>query len=361
MKKGNSRRMWVRAVLAGVAVVALLALGACGPTTAGSPSSAGSQAAPAAVVAEGTGDAAFDEAFNAALAYAREADIAQGEGFEWEALSLARANDQASASALAGFADAMEQHVKASQGAISNHRSTDYSKAVLSLTAAGDDARDVAGYNLFEGLADLDFVTAQGVNGPIWALIAVDSKPEYDIPASQAANPCTREALLQAVLDGQGADGGWQLDAEGSGQGDVDLTAMALTALAPYYKDGTRDDVVAAVDTALAFLSSAQQPDGGFATKYGASSESASQVVIALCSLGIDPETDARFVKDGATPVANLLSFQDATGGFAHMAGQGGDDVASEQALCALVALYRLKLGQTAIYDLSAVATRDTV
>ena len=72
------------------------------------------------------------------------------------------------------------------------------------------------------------------------------------------------------------------------------MTGMALQSLAPYY---SRDPAVQeAVDRAIARLSQMQNDDGGFSTFSGsggkvATSESASQVIVALAALGIDPHT----------------------------------------------------------------------
>ena len=48
------------------------------------------------------------------------------------------------------------------------------------------------------------------------------------------------------------------------------------------------------------------------------SSESCAQVLTALCSLGIDPQSDSRFIKNGNTVLDNLMSFRQEDGGFVH-------------------------------------------
>jgi len=54
-------------------------------------------------------------------------------------------------------------------------RYTDYSRVILGLTAAGYDPRAFAGYDLTLPLADFDKTIWQGINGPVFALIALDS------------------------------------------------------------------------------------------------------------------------------------------------------------------------------------------
>ncbi len=81
---------------------------------------------------------------------------------------------------------------------------------------------------------------------------------------------------------------------------------MAIQALAPYYE--TDAEARAAVDRALEMLSGMQDSQGGFASKGIANSESCAQVVVALTSLGLDPDTDPRFVKNGNS-VLDALPF----------------------------------------------------
>jgi hypothetical protein len=131
---------------------------------------------------------------------------------------------------------------------------------------------------------------------------------------------------------------------------------MALQALAPYVGRGNLA-VDAAVDRALATLSKLQRPSGGFASWGTMNAESCAQVVVALCSLGIDPAADERFIKDGTNVIDALLSFQNkTTGAFGHVAGGVDDGMATEQAAYALVAYWRFTEGKNGLYDMSDVA-----
>lgn len=145
----------------------------------------------------------------------------------------------------------------------------------------------------------------------------------------------------------QCADGGFSLS---GAAGDVDVTAMVLSALAPHYDasaDGPGSDeeqtaVRDSVARAVLFLSAAQLPNGGFQS-YGADNcESASQVIIALCSLGIDPATDPRFQKNGENPITTLSRFRAANGAFCHKEGGTPADITSAETLCALTAYRRM-------------------
>lgn len=158
-------------------------------------------------------------------------------------------------------------------------KSTENSRMILALTAIGKDVTNVGGHNLLSGLTDMTYVQKQGINGPIWALIAFDSG-NYPIPEG---GDVTREALLQVILDAQLSDGGWALSGSAS---DADITGMALQALAPYYKSDA--SVKAAVDETLETLSVMQTADGSFGSIDGVSAESIAQVVAGLSALGID-------------------------------------------------------------------------
>lgn len=81
--------------------------------------------------------------------------------------------------------------------------------------------------------------------------------------------------------------------------------------------DYEKNRVKKAISVALEFLSKAQNENGGFSSWGGENSESDSQVITALCALGI-PMTDARFVKNGHTAFDNLMTFYDKDTGFRH-------------------------------------------
>ena len=69
----------------------------------------------------------------------------------------------------------MEKRVKEQEGVLSDKRYTEYSRAILALTAIGDDPKDVAGYDLTKALEDYDTVVSQGLNGAVVALLALNA------------------------------------------------------------------------------------------------------------------------------------------------------------------------------------------
>ena len=271
-------------------------------------------------------------------------------GGDWLALGLYRSGR----SVPGAYYDNVVEYVKANcndKGQISRV-STDNSRVILALTAAGKDVQQVGGHNLLQGLSEMKFVKRQGINGVIWALIALDSA-DYEIPAAPAgADQTTREKLVETILAAQLSDGGWNLqsDAEVS---DVDMTAMALQALAPYVAENAA--VAEAVDRAVTLLSERQSASGGYSGVTGISTESSAQVILALTALGIDPHMDHRFVKNGWSVVDALCRGALEAGGFVHNADGVYNQMATEQAYEALTSYMRFVEGKTHIFDMSDV------
>ena len=274
-------------------------------------------------------------------------------GGEWMVIGLAR-----SGRAVPGVEDYyqkaveyVQQSIDPDTGRLHKAKSTDNSRMILALTALGRDVTNVGGYNLLAGLSDLEFVKYQGNNGPIWALLALDSG-NYPVPSGGTT---TRQALIDEILSVQTSDGGWAISGD---RADSDMTGMALTALAPYYK---KDPAVKqAIDKAIARLSEMQDDDGGFSTTYGdgkyiATSESTAQVLTALSALGINADTDARFIKNGSSVVDALLRYYVSGGGFKHVMDGEIDGMGTEQAYYALTAYYRFLSGKTNLYDMTDI------
>ena len=262
-------------------------------------------------------------------------------GSEWVIVGLAQSG-RLSQETAQSYLRAAESHV-AEIGSDRLHKSkcTANVRLILAITAAGGDVTDVAGFNLLAGLSDMSYVTKQGINGPIWALIALDCG------GYEPVAPMTRKALVDKILSAQNEDGGWSLT---KGESDADVTAMALQALAPYREYGAQ-----AVERGVAYLSAAQSADGGYMAYGLSTSEACAQVIVALTSLGIDPEGDQRFVKNGNSVVDALLTFG-VDGGFCHtMDNPQIDNVATEQGYYALTAYHRFLSGDGALYDMTPI------
>ncbi len=233
-------------------------------------------------------------------------------------------------------------------------KSSENSRMILALTSIGADVTDVKGHNLLMGLTDMAYVTKQGINGPSWALIALDAN-QYDIPESSAEDPVTREKLIKYLLDHQLEDGGWALAGEVS---DTDITGMVLQALAPYYEESKT--VRKAIDKALETVSRMQNSDGSFSANNGdggayATCESIAQLITALSILGIDCNQDERFIKNGSSALDALCRFYVEGEGFRHVMDGETDGMATEQAYYAMTAYFRMLEGETSLYDMTDI------
>ena len=252
------------------------------------------------------------------------------------------------------------------QGCIDRVRATEYHRIILTVLALGEDptcfSEDASGKPIdlvADGTYNYvgDSLGKQGLNGWIYALITLDSNG-YEVPEGARY---TREMIIGEILSSREESGAFGLV---KGSPSADITAMALQALSPYYT--RREDVREAVDSALEWLSGQLGENCTFASSDSyidsESSESISQVIIALCCLGIDPEKDLRFIKEGVSILSALEGFRRDDGGYVHTKDQSsGDYMATQQAMLALIAVYRLKSGGDPIYDLSGKASPITV
>ncbi|MDL2274165.1 S-layer homology domain-containing protein [Oscillospiraceae bacterium OttesenSCG-928-G22] len=281
-------------------------------------------------------------------------------GGEWAVIGLARSGVSVPAAYYETYYRALSTSLTECGGVLHDKKYTEYSRVVLALTSAGYDARSAAGYDLTQPLADFDKTIWQGLNGPIFALLALDSG-NYPIPTLQGeGRQATRDLYLAEILGRQLPDGGFRLSATGTGGAEADITGMALQALAKY---SDRADVKTAVDRALACLSSLQNDRGGFGAAEQ-DAETIAQVLLALGELGVDA-ADPRFVKNGTTLFDALLSLRLQDGGFRHTGdGKGNNQMATEQALLALCSLVRADSGKSSVYrmdDVTPVNNPDLV
>ena len=304
----------------------------------------------------------FDEAYAGAKAYIQSAVSAPVVRYlfgEWAVLGQARAKVPLSEAYIAAYYEKVVAYVKANIGSDGILRApddkntpviTDNERIALALTAIGKDPANVGGENLLKALQNKDIMQVTDtsntdINGLVMGLLALNSR-NYTSDTSW---------LVQAVLAQQNEDGSWRASADTKPVGDVDMTAMALQALAPYYKDGGNETVNTAVEKALNWLS------GKYRSGYD-SSESCAQVVIALSALNLDANTDARFTKtvEGKTlsVLGNLLQYRVAeNGGFKHQfADKAVNEMATEQALCAMAAYARFTEKANALYDMTDAA-----
>jgi len=311
--------------------------------------------AAAAAAAAAAGKPEIDAAVNSASKYILETvknPQVDSIGGEWVIIGLARSMYNVPDSYFDNYYTTVENYIKNCNGILHDKKYSEYSRVILGLTAAGYDPRDVAGYDLTAPLEDYENTVWQGLNGPIYALLSLDSK---DYPNNQ------RDNYIAEILRRQLSDGGWNLtggisDETKNQTSDPDVTGMALQALAKYQ---SKPEIRNATEKALDRLSKMQGADGGYTSWGSENIENATQVLIALCELGL-PIDDARFVKNGKTLVDVILSYMNEDGSFKHI----GDDsvknqMSAEQALCGLVAAQRALEGKNSLYRMSDAQSRE--
>jgi len=267
-------------------------------------------------------------------------------GGEWAVLGLARSGYSVPEKYYQDYYATVEKYVQDCKGVLHDKKYTEYSRVIVALSSIGADARNVGGYDLTKPLGDYDKTIWQGLNGPIWALIALDSR---DYPEPTAG---IRQKYIDRILSCQNPDGGWSLfggttAVASYSVSDPDITGMALQALAKYQ---SQPAVAKATGEALECMSAQQQSDGGFSSMGDSNAESIVQMIVALAELGISQD-DPRFVKNGVTMLDALMAFRQSTGGFNHTAtGSGNNQMTAEQGFYALVAVQRQRSGKNSLY-----------
>lgn len=258
-------------------------------------------------------------------------------GGEWAVLGLARGGADVPDGYFEGYLSRAEEYVKACGGVLSENKYTEYSRVVIALTALGVDPRSFAGYDLTAPLSDVEKTVRQGINGAVYALLALDC----------GGYSGGREEYIDKILSLRLDCGGFSLS---GGSPDADVTATALQALSKYTD---RAEIREAVSSAVDCLSKIQEADGGFSSGGAETSESCAQVLTALCELGIDVN-DSRFVKNGNTVLDALLTYRTADGGFEHTRGGGALLMSTEQAYYALADFERVSGGETSLYNMTS-------
>ena len=263
----------------------------------------------------------------------------------------------------------LQTYVDGCGGVLHDKKYTEYSRVVIALTSIGYDATKFttasAVYDMVSPLLDKQdngayWAEWQGNNGTAFALLALDTHGYLDTDEGNAA----RAAFIASLKANQLESGAWSISGDAA---DLDVTAAAVYALAPYYLDSSKlaalggtvsyAEIKAMVDNALAFLSGKQNAEGGLG-----SPEADVWTIIALTTLGRDPATETAFVKEGGSLVDDLLRYYDeTTGGFKHELGGEVNQMSSEQAAYGLVAYDRFKSGKTALYDMSDVEIAPNV
>ena len=294
----------------------------------------------------------------------------------------------------------IEQYVKDNNGVLDRNKSTEWSRLTLALSALGYDIRDVAGYDFVDKLSQSHkFSYRQGINGPIWEIIALNTGRYqfYPDPYNDDVNTFGKMIdyiLAKEITQINGTVGGWALT---ENKPDPDITGMALQAFAPYYLDANRynqtgakasySEFAKAVERAIVVLAEIQEPNGGYNSHGSINSESTVQVIVALTAMKMDPLAysirlpnigqNVDFLTNGSyqdgvwtnNMLDALLTFwapgsgsSPEVGGFKHVTagydGGGGSGhsvnaMATDQALYGLIAYDRFLKGKNSLYDMT--------
>lgn len=258
---------------------------------------------------------------------------------DWIAIALAFSGET---DAYGDYLERLEAYVTDSykeKGGLDEVAATPYQRCVLTILALGGEpqafGKDAEGdpiNMLSEGTYYFkgDSLGAQGITGHIYALLALDTK-NYQLPEDAVY---TRENMIRAILENQSEDGGFSLSGNGN---DVDITAMALQALAPYKE---QQAVNTAIEKALEWLSGEMPQYGTFVSGTSETCESTAQVIQAMCALELEVTGEERFQKNGMTPWEGMQQFRLEDGTYVHtLEEQNGNLIATEQALLALEAM----------------------
>lgn len=209
---------------------------------------------------------------------------------------------------------------------------TDAARLILVLKVAGQDPSAFAGLNLPNTIKnaqlksgkfpdDLRYGGESLVNAHIWSIIALQ------VAGNAGWN---REAALAWLKSAQNPDGGYNY-LKGAKESDIDVTCAALIAFS--LCGAKKTDVY--IKKSLDFLREHQCASGGFASWGTENCESTAMVIQALISLGIDPG-GSEWKKKGGGPADALLKYQRPDGAFSHINGGKSNIMATQQALLAL-------------------------
>ncbi|MEW9124347.1 MAG: DUF4430 domain-containing protein [Thermotaleaceae bacterium] len=275
-----------------------------------------------------------------------------GNSYEWSVMNLASL----------GYKDKInvQNYINGqAAGVATTTTQTDYAKAAINLMSLGYAAEDLATFqakgttvNLIDKscMASKAIVNETNISAAFntvnFPVLWASSNPDYRTKFNTIANQkgmADIEDLVGATVRSQRADGSFPV------VGDIDGIAMILQGLAPYYAaNDSQNPVTIAVNKGLAYLSGRQDKTRGTFDLVGMgdsnniSSESVSMVIVALSALGIDANSDSRFLTRDGKGLIDVLeeNFITDEGLLCHIIEKDGsrrtNEMASEQGFRAL-------------------------
>ncbi|MBQ4311777.1 MAG: terpene cyclase/mutase family protein, partial [Oscillospiraceae bacterium] len=249
-----------------------------------------------------------------------------GEGAEWYAMVLSHEGCD-----LTGYGAALEKHITENPTRSISTRQK-YSLALLAAGTDNDYVRETASLPT-DDMSLMNY---------IYGLHLMHSLGGYE-------DRCA--VFAEHILTQQHEDGGWSVIGD---KGDIDVTAMVISSLAPMYEDST--DISASVERGVAFLSEHQLESGGFMSMGAENPESSAQVIMALTALKTDFMSDERFIKNGSTIIDAVMKFRTEDGAFSHKEGTSADRTATVQMFYALSYYLDSECGNYYFFDLKRTA-----
>ena len=221
----------------------------------------------------------------------------------------------------------------------------DYAKSILALHAVGIDPSQLYGVNsntTLNACAKLKGMSFDSHYSAPYVLLA-DQFGDVKLSDEQTGS------LVALLKNNQMESGLFGYEWDGKTFPDLDTTAAAIAGLAALYN--TNNVAKEVIDKAIVGLSAAQDASTG---SFG-NANSDAMVIIGLAAMGINPDTDSRFVKDGKSVLDGLLSYATAgNDGFGYT-DNTANALATEQGFRALIAAYNVMKSGTAynVYDFS--------
>ena len=240
-------------------------------------------------------------------------------------------------------------------GNLSDVKATEYHRIALTILALGGDPTKVDSDGMQINLiADGTWNFSggspgfQGANGLIYALLVLDSK------AYETGHIDLRKQYVEELLTYQKDSGAFCLD--NSMDGDPDMTAMAIQALAPYLSDMQVNE---AVERSMNWMQEQLAEAEDYTDLKEDSAETCAQVILALCALGLDPDKEADFVKNEQNVLDHLNSYRMENGMYQHVYSDDEENImATYQSLLALEAVQKLRNEQKWIFDFTDQETK---
>ena len=215
---------------------------------------------------------------------------------------------------------------------------TTIERVILTLTALGLDATDFCGQDLTAWLYENQNWNNYVSSDLIWGLIALDS-------GKYTAADGYREALIQHLTEYQKQDTGAFFYSHGYNADDVDMTAMAMIALAPYKDSNATAKKM--YDAGWKYIESNRDDQGNYGGKSYDPCCTNAYVVIAKCAAGQTGMEDT---------VSWMLKNCLGEKGFNLNGEYNG--LSTYQGMMAMAAYQRAKAGKAGLFNMSDVSKR---